>query len=365
MDDHELAEAVERGRAIQDRFEALGYARLVDAVAGYPRGSVVLPDGSVVVGYPSIGRLQSLAAGLRRHYSGPFWAEEKIDGFNVRIFRYADTLYALSRGGFVCPFSTDRLPDLLDPAIFDAEPDIVLCAEIAGPDNPYLEGHPPQVTEDVALFVFDMMYRGTSEFLSQDEKMARIERYGLPSTRIFGRYLPEDVEPLRKLILQLDAERSEGLVFKGEGDAGRAKYVTGWSNVADIELCSDQLLELPPGYFTKRLLRLALFAREHGRLADPELERSLGHAFMSGLTHAVERSQTMGRVGVQFRCRFRERRNAGHFMRHVRATGGHRIRLAENTPRREGEYWVLEFERVLERMTGTLATALAGASQFD
>jgi putative ATP-dependent DNA ligase len=365
MDRKTLAEALDNGRAEQHQFEALEYARLTDPVAGYPRGSVVLPDGVVIPGYPSIARIHSLSAGLREQFHGHFWAEEKIDGYNVRILRHQGRAYAFSRGGFVCPFSTDRLPDLTPLSVFDAEPDLVLCAEIAGPDNPYLEGSPPHIRSDVELFVFDMMRAGQPGFLAQNEKMRLIERHGLPATRIFGRFRPADTEPLRSLILQLDGEGAEGLVLKAEVDATRAKYVTGRSNVTDIQVCSGQLLDLPPEYFTNRLMRLALFVTEHGQQDDADLEHSLGRAFLSGLDRAVERSRDSGRVDHRYRCRFREHRNALHFMAHMAATGGQRVRMAPGTPRAEDGYWVLEFERVFDRMTGTLATALSGAVQFD
>ncbi|SEP08913.1 RNA ligase [Aquisalimonas asiatica] len=360
-----LADAVERGKAVEERFETLRYTRLVDSVDGYPRGSVILEDGTVIPGYPSIGRVQSLAAGLERHFGDAFWAEEKIDGFNVRIARYKDDLYAFSRGGFVCPFSTDRLPDLLDATILDDEPHLVLCAEIAGPENPYLEGCPPDIKEDVALFIFDMMDTATGHFLHQEHRMARLDYYTLPAARIFGRYGTQDVEPLRELILALDARGSEGLVFKAEREDVRAKYVTGRSNIVDIALCGDQLLDLPPEYFTNRLMRLALFASEHGQMGDAALERQLGQAFIEGLGRAINRSREHGRVGIPFRCRFRRRRNAELFMAHMKATGGRRVHIAEDMPRREGDYWRLEFERELERMTGTLANTLAGGAQFD
>lgn len=365
MDRETLADAVEQGRAELHRFEALRYARLTESVAGYPRGSVVLPDGIVIPGYPSIARIHTLSAGLSEQFRGHFWAEEKIDGFNVRILRHEGRVYAFSRGGFVCPFSTDRVPDFMDPALFEAEPELVLCAEIAGPDNPYLEGSPAFVTRDVALYVFDMMRKGVPGFLPQRGKMERIARHELPATRIFGRFRPADVEALRRLILQLDEEGAEGLVFKGENEAIRAKYVTGSSNVTDIRVCSGQLLDLPPEYFTNRLLRLALFVTEHGRQNDPELERALGAAFLSGLDSAVERSRGRGRVDHRYRCRFRERVNALHFMEHMKATGGQRVRFAPGMPRAVDGYWELEFERVFDRMTGTLATALSGAIQFD
>jgi putative ATP-dependent DNA ligase len=365
MDRETLADAVEQGRAERHRFEELAYARLTETVSGYPRGSIVLPDGAVVPGYPSIARIHSLSAGLRQQFRGHFWAEEKIDGFNVRILRHDDRVYAFSRGGYICPFSTDRLPDFLDLALFDSEPDLVLCAEIAGPDNPYLEGAPPFVPRDVALFVFDMLRKGFPGFLGQREKMRLIERHGLPATRIFGRFRPVDVAPLRSLILQLDAEGAEGLVLKAETEATRSKYVTGRSNITDIQVCSGQLLDLPPEYFTNRLMRLALFVTEHGQQGDPGLERSLGAAFLSGLDRAVEHSRGHGRVDHLYRCRFRERRNALHFMDHMAATGGQRIRFAPGMPREVDGYWELEFDRVFDRMTGTLATALSGAVQFD
>ncbi|AGA34530.1 ATP dependent DNA ligase [Thioalkalivibrio nitratireducens DSM 14787] len=365
MDGPTLADAIDAGRAERLCFEGLEYARLTETVAGYPRGSVVLPGGVVIPGYPSIGRVHSLSAGLREQFDGPFWAEEKIDGFNVRILRHEGAVLAFSRGGFVCPFSTDRLHDFIDPALFEIEPDLVLCAEIAGPENPYLEGSPPFVTEDIALYVFDMMRQGRGSFLGQQEKMGLIASHGLPPTRTFGRFEPHDVDPLRDLIFQLDAEGAEGLVLKGEWGGKRAKYVTGRSNVTDIRVCSEQLLDLPPEYFINRLTRLAIFVTEHGQQGDPELERSLGHAFLSGLDRAVERSRSRGRVDHRYRCRFRERRNALHFMDHMAATGGHRVRMAPGMPVQQDGYWILEFERVFDRMTGTLATALSGAVQYD
>ncbi len=365
LDSQILVQAVAGGRAERHRFEDLHYARLTETVAGHPRGSVVLPDGVVVPGYPAIARIQSLSNGLRQQFQGPFWAEEKIDGFNVRILRHQDRVYAFSRGGFVCAFSTDRLPDFLDPGLFDAEPDLVLCAEIAGPDNPYLEGSPPDIPRDVALFVFDLMRQGQPGFLPHDQKMQLIARHGLPATRTFGRFHPTEGQALRQLILQLDNEGAEGLVLKGEQDPIRAKYVTGGSNITDIGVCSEQLLDLPPAYFINRLTRLALFITEHGQHGDADRERRLGRAFLAGLDRAVAGSLAQGRVDHRYRCRFREYRNAQHFITHLNQTGGHRIRIAPGTPREDNGYWVLEFDRIFDRMTGTLATALDGAIQFD
>jgi putative ATP-dependent DNA ligase len=365
MDDATLREAIALHRAEALQYGELTCARLTESIQGLPRGSVVLPGGVVVPGYPPIARIHSLASGLQQQFHGPFRAEEKVDGFNVRILQHAGQVYAFSRGGFVCPFSTDRLPDFLDLRLFEAEPDLVLCAEIAGPENPYLEGTPPYVTEDVQLFVFDLMRKGRPGFLPPAEKDRVIRDWNLPAVRSFGRFQPQDVEPLRTLILTLDAAGAEGLVLKAEDDSQRAKYVTGSSSVTDIRVCARQLLDLPPEYFTHRLMRLAVFLVEHDRQGEPGVQQALGAAFLEGLDQAVAASRERGRVDHRYRCRFRERENALRFMAHMGVTGGSRVQIAPGMPRRAGEYWELEFERIFDRMTGTLATALSGASQFD
>ncbi|WP_019590147.1 MULTISPECIES: RNA ligase [unclassified Thioalkalivibrio] len=369
MDQNTLNNAVEAGRASAQEYAGLHYHRLLEAVDGHPRGSVVLPGGRVLPGYPSIARIQSLEAGLHRQFVAPFRAEEKIDGFNVRILREGDAVYAFSRGGFVCPFATDRVPDFVDTTIFEAEPDLILCAEIAGPDTPYLEGSSAQVERDVELFVFDMMRRDRPGFLPHAEREALERAHRLPHAQRHGRFSPQDVDALRELVLKLDARSVEGLVLKEEDGDRRAKYVTGRSCINDIRVCGNQLLDLPPEYFTHRLMRLAIFLTEHARTGDPEIERELGRAFLEGVGDAVQSGRETGHVGHPYRCRFRARANAERFIQHMRATGGRHVRIDPASPQpetgeREG-YWRVDLERRFDRMTGTLASALRGDSQFD
>ncbi|WP_018138433.1 MULTISPECIES: RNA ligase [unclassified Thioalkalivibrio] len=366
MIDHEtLQDAVANRRAEALTFDGLEYARLLEPVNHYPRGSVVLPDGSIIPGYPAIGRIQSLEAGLPRQFDQPFWAEEKIDGFNVRILRWHGRIYAFSRGGYVCAFSTDRVTDFMDPVIFDAEPDLILCAEIAGPDTPYLEGSTPRVAHDVGLFVFDLMRLGQPGFVPQPEKFSLIEHHALPPAPLHGQFTPHDTQALGQLIRRLDEEGAEGLVLKTVDGQHRAKYVTGSSCISDIRVCSEQLLDLPPEYFTNRLTRLAIFLSEHPSRHHTDLEQILGDALLSGLYGAVGQHRRQGHVGHRYRCRFRERANALHFMNHMRATGGRHVAFADDAPRQEDGYWLLEFDRQFDRITGTLASALAGERQYD
>jgi putative ATP-dependent DNA ligase len=361
-----LNTAIERGKASRHRFGRLSYVRFTDDIGAVARGSVLFSDGTLIGGYPPIGRIQVLSTGLPEQFDGPFWVEEKVDGFNVRILRHGDEVLALSRGGYICPFSTDRLPDLLDLAVFETEPDLVLCAEIAGPGNPYIEGHPPNVAGDVSLFVFDLMRPGEPGFLPQREKMALLKRHALPSVEIFGRFTPDDADAIAALILRLDEENREGLVFKPEREgARRAKYVTGSSNIYDISLSSEALTDLPPAYFVNRLMRMALFIDEHGQRGSAEIEGRLGRAFLEGLYRGIDSARDPGRVSHHFRCRFRHKENAERFIHHLELTGGERVRFPKNAPYREGDYWVLAFERIHQRMTGALKHHLLGGSRFD
>ena len=178
-------EALERRKARWESYGDCRYLRLTDDFRGYPKGTLAW-QGHIIPGYPRIGRIFRLEQGLAQQFAGPFWMEEKIDGFNVRIFCSDGEMLALSRGGYVCPFATDRVPDFLPPTLFEAHPDLVLCAELAGPDNPYTQGGPSFVREDVRLFVFDMMRLGQPGFLSQNERWELCAAFGLPTARPFG-----------------------------------------------------------------------------------------------------------------------------------------------------------------------------------
>lgn len=365
LDKDNLEIALARGKAEHLAFGELSYTRLTDEIGGVPKGSVVLADGSVIPGYPSIARIQALDPGLKKQFEGPFWAEEKMDGFNIRIFFQGGRVYALSRGGFVCPFSTDRMLDLLDPAIFTNHPELILCAELVGPDNPYLEGHSPQVQEDIDLFIFDMMRRDREGFLPQQHRMDLLEEFELPRAEIFSRFQPSDREAISELIRRLDEDGKEGLVFKPEDGGQRAKYVTARSNTYDFSVTSEGLLDQPPEYFTNRLLRMGLFMAEHGQRQDHDRMSELGHALMQGLFRSIDASRDHNRVGSRFRCRFNRRENAYRFIQHIEQTGGERVKVYDDMPRQEGDYWLLEFERIHQRMTGFLNQALQGGRQFD
>lgn len=364
MDPQLLQEAQRRHKVKQARYLRHDYARFTDEVRKVPRGTALF-DEAEIWGYPQIGRIMSLESGLQEHFHGAFHIEEKVDGYNVRIFRHKEEVLALSRGGYVCPFTTDRIHDLMDTRFFDDHPELVVCAEIAGPGNPYLPGSPPFIDEDVQAFVFDVMYAGRPGFLGQDDKRELTERYGLPAVTHFGRFEHRHMGAIRELLARLNDEGREGLVFKQDGPAGhRAKYITGNAGIADIRLSMPGLNEMPAEFFTNRILLLAFFLTEAGITPSRDDCEKLGRALLEGLFEAIEQYRDTRRVYHRHRCRFRDKANAECLL----AMFSRRTKEMQIIPRgleREGDYYVLEFDKVYPGMTGLIAHLLGGGLVFD
>ena len=360
----QLPEALEKRKARQRRFQDIEYCHFIDDWHHIPRGTAIF-DKQVVYGYPHIGRVLALEAGLKAHFQASFWAEEKINGFNVRIVRIQDQTVALSRGGFICPFTTDRLPDLMPFDVFNVHPEIVVCAEVAGPDNPYLESCPPFVKSDIQLFVFDLMEMDCSRFLPYRDKVRIVDGYGLPPVPRHGYFTVGDVEKIRAVMLKLNEQWREGLVFKEDSERNhRAKYVTGNVNIDDLRAASDNLLELPPEYFTNRLLRLILFAEENRLEITQELKQLLGAALLEGLHEAFDKYSREHKVYTTFRCRFRERENAEMMLDHLKRAS-HSIKIQLRRLEQDGGHWLLEFDRIYPALTGMLGDLMAGKMIYD
>ncbi len=359
-----LKEALRRNRLKSEAFEGFEYIRFTDDFKEVPRGTAIFKD-FVVWGYPHIGRIFQLSTGIKEQFSAPFWVEEKVDGYNVRIFQQEGKVYALTRGGYVCPFTTDRIEDFINLKFFEDNPDLVLCAEVAGPENPYVEESPPHVKEDIRFFVFDIMEKNGQRFLPYREKLKLIEKYALPSVESFGLYRKENLDELKALLRRLNEEKKEGVVLKEDSERDkRVKYITSYANLNDIRITSLNMLGLPADYYTNRLLRLALFIEEEGLEKKKELYEELGRAFLEGLFDACRLSREEGKVYRVFRCRFKRRERALMFIEQLKHASVH-IQVIERRLERVGEYWLLEFEKVFLNMTGLLGHVLSGGSIID
>ncbi|RMH04506.1 MAG: RNA ligase [Aquificota bacterium] len=364
LDAELLKEALKRNKLKSENYKGLEYLRFTDDFKEVPRGTAIFKD-TVLWGYPHIGRIFQISTGIREQFSAPFWVEEKVDGYNARIFLYGDEVYALTRGGYVCAFTTDRVKDFIDVRFFEDNPELVLCAEVAGPENPYVEESPPYIKEDIRFFVFDIMKKGQPTFLPYAEKLRLIEKYGLPSVERLGRFTPDDTEKLKDILRRFDQEGCEGVVLKEDSQRDkRVKYITRYANLRDIQITALNMLGLPADYYTNRLLRLALFVEEEGLERNQRLYEELGRAFLDGLFEACSMVKKEGKVYRVFRVRFRKRENALIFMEQLKHASVH-IQVNQRSLEKVGDMWVLEYEKVFLNMTGFLSHILGGGYVVD
>lgn len=356
----ELARGKDRAETLA--YRGIEYVRLLDDVAGLRRGTCVV-QGRLLPVYPSIGRIFALRAGIRRTFSGPFQAEEKVDGYNVRIVRVDGRSVAFTRGGYLCPFTTDRLPDLVDlDSLFDEAPDAVVCAEVAGPGNPYIQVPCAHAECDVGLFAFDVM-RG--RLLPPPEADALLERHGVPRAPRVGVFGPEDFEPIREAVLRLDGLAVEGVVLKDLAGGPRVKYVTPTVNLSDLVEDGSLLAELPPAFFTSRLLRLVMGLDELG-LWDRtrEVEARLGHGLVGELRRALEGVRRTGIVSRTFTVRLRKAESADALLSHL-SRSSRTVQVHEVERRTAGAYLLLTFRKTFLQSTSYLKTLLGGEALVD
>lgn len=366
------SERFDRARAAHavERREEYGvtYERITSDYRGQPRGALRVGE-RIVPAYPSIGRIFALASGIRQLFDAEFFAEEKIDGYNVRIFSVGDRIVPVTRSGKICPFTLDRLPDLLDldalRRLFAAQPDLVVCAEVAGRGNPYMPTHSDRWGADVSLYGFDLMRCNSQRFVPLEERRQLLAAHGVSQPPLLGRFSPGDPTPLAQEVLRLDREGGEGVVLKPPEQGTRVKYVTPTINLVDIATDAALELELPGEFFTHRIVRMVMALREleQGERLE-SLARELGWALAHGFDEAVQEVARHGRLSRLVRVRLRSQASCDALLDHL-AEGSRTIAVEEVERRPANGYYELTFRKVFRKSSDKLKTLLAGGTQFD
>ena len=174
IDKKKIAAALKKGKVERQSGE-IKYLRVRDGFAGVERGTAILEPGRPVYGFPHIRRVFTLEAGLKRNLGDcMLFAEEKIDGFNVRVLSHGGRIFAFSRGGFLDMFVTEKARGMGFERFFADFPDSVLCGEMIG-NTPYTQ---PAEGFDVRLYVFDID-RGDGTYIPCQERYDLLRRYGI------------------------------------------------------------------------------------------------------------------------------------------------------------------------------------------
>ncbi|MEF8825559.1 MAG: RNA ligase [Halapricum sp.] len=270
----------------------LEYQYLADARHGVERGTVVVETtGAIVRGYPSVPRVLVLDPGIPEYFGGDrISIEEKLDGFNVRIVD-VDGTKAFTRSGYVCPYTTARAQESLDPAaFFDDHPEKTLCAELIGPENPYTP-HDYAGIETNEFRVFGIRDRDTGRPLPPEQRRKVCEEYGFSQPRMFGWHAAEEgPTAVRDAIETLDTEGREGVVMKSEDGTSILKYTTESTHHSELAYAFSLPFEYGRDFLFSRLLREAFQTVEFDGSAERRRERArdLGESILLPMAETIE-----------------------------------------------------------------------------
>jgi len=110
-----------------------------------------------------------------------------MNGHNVRLLSIDGDVVALTRGGFICPYSTEVAARLLPADVFEKNPRLVLCGEMVGPENPYV---PKDVypTDTIDFYLFDIAQKNRKGTCGVQKTHEFAQEFGLKTATFLGEF---------------------------------------------------------------------------------------------------------------------------------------------------------------------------------
>jgi putative ATP-dependent DNA ligase len=311
----ERAESLLKSRTTRVlRFKNFVYIALRRDLLGHYEGTTVLihePTGKyrLVEGYPHIQRILLLSVAVPKHFIDKVVVEEKMDGYNVRVIRFMGELLAITRGGFICPYTTAKMRRLYGSKASKLLEYLgehsMLAGEAVGLENPYTRFYYPEAPS-WDFFVFDIFKEGL-ELLSVYERSRLITEYALKGVPIHGIVPKEDWEMISQIVKSLEEVGREGVVLKDPFNrVPPLKYTTSFINVRDIEEGMKFPFDEGHTFIFPRVLRQLFKAFEEDWDEDKlreEFER-LGRALIQPALESIKKAAEGERVYEEFTLSF-------------------------------------------------------------
>jgi putative ATP-dependent DNA ligase len=260
----------------------------------------------VIRGFPKIRRTLLLSPTVEMYFNDQVAVEEKMNGYNVRVAcigglsdstensnfyssfsddamtpeklekgeDVADTetlktsedfkIIALTRGGYICPFTTKKAQELMDLSkFFYDNPEMVICGEMVGTANPYVSQYYPEIGK-LGFRVFDIRHKLTNHPLTVEAKHNLLKEYGLPPVTLFGIFPAEGAVPkLKEIIKQIGSEGREGLVMKDpQMEIPPLKYTSSQAHDREVKYAFQYPFDFGRAFFFSRVIREGFQAYE-------------------------------------------------------------------------------------------------------
>jgi putative ATP-dependent DNA ligase len=309
------------------RYEYL--LRFDKEISHVERGTVLYElDSSfeMITGFPKIRRAMVLDPTVKKHFIGleKVAVEEKMNGYNVRIAAVKNDILAFTRSGYVCPYTTQKAKEKLNLKFFEDFPELVLYAEMVGPDNPYISKDIYNV-ESVEFYVFDVREKNSGKPFSIGKKQEILEKYGFFQVKFFGE-IPLETAPeeIVKIVRKLGEKEHEGIVIKDpEMILYPLKYTSSQSNCSDLRHAFKFYNEAGRDYVLSRIVREGFQTVEWNE-NEAEFENrcmQLGKSILNPLRESIKKVKEGQRLYEEARIRVRDLKTVANFQEYLNRLG--------------------------------------------
>ncbi len=321
--------------------------RFEKTASGIEEGTAIFDNGEIVHGYPKIKRAMMLGTAIKKHFSDRVAVEEKMNGYNVRVVSIEGDVVALTRGGFICPYSTEVARRLIPSQVFEDHPETVLCGEMVGPENPYV---PKDIypTDTIDFYLFDLSAKNSKGTLGTHKTHEFAEDYGINATPFLGEFRAEKAyEPIKRIVKQLGRRGHEGVVMKDpDNELSPLKYTSSESNCSDLAIAFRYYNDYALDFFVSRAVREGFQAVEWNESEDEMRARALrlGESILLPLADTVRRRRNGEQIVQQVRIRVKSLQTARDFEYHLRRSG---MKAIFDQPEPEDDGYILRITKLI------------------
>ncbi|MGZ7208770.1 MAG: RNA ligase [Methanobacterium sp.] len=305
-------------------------------VGSIEAGTVIyLKDNiEVIRGFPKIRRTLILFPTLKKHFKDDITVEEKMNGYNVRIASIGDEIVALTRRGYLCPYTTKKAIQLMDlDDFFHDNPDIVICGEMIGTDNPYVSHYYEEI-ENLGFRVFDLRKKITNEPLPLKNKYEILEKYELQSVRVFGTFdVNEAPQKIKEIIYEIGEENREGVVMKDpQMEIIPLKYTSSRAHDEEISYAFTYPFDFGKDFFFSRVIREGFQAYEMEEDGEDLQDRArrLGESILYPMIRTIKNVSSGNTAGEDMIIDVESKEEAEEFLHHLHDLGVYAILVEFN-----------------------------------
>ena len=360
--EHRITGALKRKTVqyVRGRKELFRFDKPVSTIEGGT--SVFTKPFDIVRGFPKISRTLMLYPALQKHFSScrKVAVEEKMNGYNVRVALIGEALVALTRGGFICPYTTEKAIDLVGLDFFKDYPGLVLCGEMVGPDSPYV----PKTFYDIEsldFFTFDIREKITGKPLPVMKRRTLMEEYGIQSVRFFGEFeIGEAHTGISRIIRELGGSMHEGVVIKDpQMVLPPVKYTSSQSNCADLRYAFEFYNDFGRDFFFGRVCREAFQSVEWGEDGESVEKRcrQLGESLLLPMIKTIKKKKDGERIAENVQIRVKSLETVKEFEEYLKLVG---VDAVFEEPERIGDEYLVRIRKIHQSTNDRTEAILGG-----